>query len=220
MMNRALAAAMALMLAGNSAWAETIVVQVKTPDGTPMPGETVTFSVAAGNTLLDTGITDAAGKVTFIDNAFVGQNRCYLVAQKPNWVIGYTGSQPPIFGTYYGSNSVCSPAISLVHFYGQRLIGNGVRVVGGANGYVNPNRDETAKMIFVPAIPGDVTVNIYTSRGKLVASKTEAVIARVQNEIAWDGRSADGQIVASGIYIAHLSGAGISATKKFAVVRN
>lgn len=212
------------IFAAASASAETFTVALKKPDRTPLPGHTVTFYLVAPHTVLDAKTTDSAGNVSFTDNAFVGQNRCVTVANQQGFLFNTTHEVdwPPESSFSFQGNLSCSGGFGPnFYFWGQRNpLGPKVTVYGGANGFVNPDRNETASIAFIAFISEIVTVRIYTSRGKLVATKTKAVVPLLQSEIVWDARNSEGQLVSSGIYIAKISGSGLNSTKKIAVVRN
>lgn len=183
-----------------------------------MPGETATFYIDSPYTLLTSQTTDAAGNCTLTDLVAIGQYRCVEVV-KPGWTFSITNSEPYLYPDYPTSR-VCTGLHSNEYFFwGQRVGGTSVKVIGGARGYVNPNRNETATIVFAPPFSGLVTIKIYNARGNLVVTKTKFAIPKIQNTVEWDARNAEGQKVASGIYTAHVSGSQLNYTIKIAVVR-
>jgi hypothetical protein len=204
--------------------AETFSIQLKTQERTPMVGETLELYLVAPFTAIAVAVTDAGGNVTFTDNVFVGQNRCHLIRAKTGWSFKGTGINDvaPILGSSGNSSPFCVNNFDAMHyFWGERVVPDKINIIGGQRGYVNPDRNETAIIVVIPLLVADmVTVKIYTSRGKLVATKVKMMLPNIKNEIVWDARNSDGRMVSSGIYIAHVSGAGINTTRKIAIVRN
>lgn len=87
---------------------------------------------------------------------------------------------------------------------------------GEIRAYPNPLRPSTGQvfMTFGNLLTG-VHVKIFTLRGELVREFTEDGTGSV----LWDGRNANGQSVASGIYFVRIDGAGVDKTLKVAVQR-
>lgn len=197
------------ILLSADASADFVTVRLQTSEGVPIAGHTVTMYLESTNEVITTQITDAAGDCTLTDNVFgSGHNRCIGIAPKPGYVFSINGAMPVCRG---GWNSV-----NFTYLAYRANIGSAA-VVGGANGYVNPSRGETAKIIVTPGERGNLEVNIYTARGRLVVSKSRFAEVRVQNVIEWDGRNAAGQIVPSGIYTAQITGA-LTMRVKIAIV--
>lgn len=94
-----------------------------------------------------------------------------------------------------------------------------VKIQGGEKGYVNPGKGEDAKIILEPEESGRVTIRIYTLRGRLVWEETVEVSGGVRDIVTWACKNAEDEMVASGIYLVHIKGAGIDVTKKIAVVK-
>lgn len=65
---------------------------------------------------------------------------------------------------------------------------------------------------------GVIQVDLYDRLGRHVKHFERNVMPGSYAEL-WDGRSDDGLLVASGIYVAHFRGKGLSRTVKFAVVK-
>ncbi|OQA91651.1 MAG: Subtilase family protein [Elusimicrobia bacterium ADurb.Bin231] len=93
------------------------------------------------------------------------------------------------------------------------------KILGGAKGYVNPIHGEEAKIIFFSPTSGTVNIKIYTLNGQLVWEKKELVLPDQQNTVAWACRNIDGNVVASGIYLVHIKGAGMDIKKKIAILK-
>ncbi len=108
---------------------------------------------------------------------------------------------------------------------GQNFIGQEVALVkvwGGERGYINPTKNEVAKILFTPAIAGEVNIKIYTLSGELVWEKAKVFVAGQEGEsqiIEWNCRNENNEEVASGIYLVYIKGIGIDAKKKIAVLK-
>ena len=94
-----------------------------------------------------------------------------------------------------------------------------VRVVGGDEGYVDPESGEVATVIITPRIPGSVRLTVYTLRGETLYHAREDVEAEEDNILEWDCRTDSGELVAPGVYVLKIDGAGMSEMNKVAVVR-
>jgi hypothetical protein len=71
-----------------------------------------------------------------------------------------------------------------------------------------------------PVASGRVWVRIYNLAGELVQPLFEGeAVAGASFAQAWDGRNAEGQWVASGVYFVSVKGAGIRSIKKVIVLR-
>ncbi len=98
-------------------------------------------------------------------------------------------------------------------------LGGSVKVVGGQSGYVDPARGEKATVIVLPRVPGSVLITVYTLRGETVFEARHPVEADEENTFEWDCTNRDGQAVAPGVYVLRVDGAGMTETRKIAVVR-
>ena len=94
-----------------------------------------------------------------------------------------------------------------------------VKIQGGERGYVNPAKNEYAKIIFEPEESGRVTIRIYTLRGRLVWKEEVSVNAGVRDDVSWACENVSGERVASGTYLVHIKGAGIDVKKKIVVIK-
>ena len=92
-------------------------------------------------------------------------------------------------------------------------------VTGGAAGYVNPSKGESALIGVLPSQSGAVTVKIYSLAGNLVKESTVQGTAGQNTIVPWNGKNPDGEAVASGIYLIHVRGGGIDQVKKAAVIK-
>ena len=73
----------------------------------------------------------------------------------------------------------------------------------GAN-YPNPFNPATTIPLAVPAGTGDVNLTIYNVLGQPVRQVWNGPLAAGEHRLAWDGRDAQGQPVAAGVYLVRL----------------
>ena len=92
-----------------------------------------------------------------------------------------------------------------------------VKIQGGSNGYVNPDKGETLKIFFKASESGVVKVKIYTLRGRLVWEESKDV--EESSFIEWDCKNSESEVISSGVYIVFVKGPGIDSTKKAAIIR-
>jgi len=94
-----------------------------------------------------------------------------------------------------------------------------IEVRAGDQGYVEPEAGKNAAIRFRPSGSGKVEFNIYTLSGSLVYTTTLDSVGTAQQTVTWDGRTNAGELVASGIYLIHITGPGIDERKKIAVIK-
>ena len=92
-----------------------------------------------------------------------------------------------------------------------------VRIGGSQDGYFNPLLGQ-AQIAFRLKTAGVVKVRVYGLRGQLVWEDSVSGTANETKTRLWDGRDKSGASVASGVYIVQVTGGGIDARKKLAVV--
>lgn len=142
-----------------------------------------------------------------------------------NWLLPETCQVTPYkSGWKFEPQNICySPLVSTRT--GQDFIGQEVALVkiqGGEKGYINPAKNEVAKILFTPTIAGEVNIKIYTLRGELVWEESKVIIVGQEGEaqiIEWNCRNSNNEEVASGIYLVYIKGTGIDAKKKIAVLK-
>ena len=100
-----------------------------------------------------------------------------------------------------------------------KVTGGEVEVRGEQNGYINPMRGEKLTVYLRPVAAGRVSVKIFNLLGELLLEKSEEVLSGVDSYIKWAGVNKGGEIVASGIYLLYVKGAGFNVKKKIAVVK-
>ena len=93
-----------------------------------------------------------------------------------------------------------------------------IRIQGGEEGYVNPNKGEGLTIHFDAAHAGTVKVKIYTLRGQLVWEKNKETDGE-EDFILGDCKNTEGTVVASGVYVLYIDGPGIKNVRKAAILK-
>ena len=94
-----------------------------------------------------------------------------------------------------------------------------IKVQGGENGAIKPRHGEQAQIMITAEGSGQVAVKVYTMRGELVWETSVEVQPGIRETVLWSCRNAVQEVVASGIYLVHIQGAGLDEKKKIAVVK-
>jgi hypothetical protein len=132
------------------------------------------------------------------------------------YVAGYTeGTFPDNKNTGYADIFIISFKINGLVICEQE----GVTVLGGAKGFIEPGKDEKLYVMLCPVQNGNVEMEIHTLTGQLVWKDAAAARERSQELLSWDGRDRDGKVVAPGMYQLTIKGAGIQVQEKIAVVQ-
>ena len=88
------------------------------------------------------------------------------------------------------------------------------------NNIFNPARGEKTTVRCAVQSAGHVTIKLYTLSGTLVSTLFDGDLqARTEKSVDWFGDNVAGNRVASGIYLVHMTGPGISKTQKIVVVK-
>lgn len=82
----------------------------------------------------------------------------------------------------------------------------------------HPNEGQPLQLKFDAPAEGDINIDLFNRLGQRVRSITRSVQPGSYTEL-WDGRSDQGLLVASGIYVAQFRGKGLYKTVKFAVIK-
>jgi hypothetical protein len=90
-----------------------------------------------------------------------------------------------------------------------------VRLIGS---HANPFTDMTHILYSIPA-PTDVRLRIYDVSGRMVRVLVSGHVPAGYHSAVWDGRSRTGDRVASGVYLVHLTAAGVRRTAKAVLER-
>ncbi len=84
----------------------------------------------------------------------------------------------------------------------------------------DPSQGQSTTIEFSVNKGGPTLVKIYTLQGKLIKTVYDNLVAGgSQYSAQWDGRNDNGEMVGSGIYIAHIVGPNFSKKQKIAVIR-
>ncbi|OGS20245.1 MAG: hypothetical protein A2252_00700 [Elusimicrobia bacterium RIFOXYA2_FULL_39_19] len=165
-----------------------------------MVGVTLTLSGAAGATVT----TDADG-----DYSFTGlSSGTYTVTPVKT---GYSFSPSKIVYTITTSSNTTA------NF--RVLPAGAVTTFKLYNNEMNPRKDQSVTIMFKTTSPGNVKVEVYDTRGTHVKTIIdEEKNADLYNE-QWDGKTSDGTVLPSGIYLIHIEAPGISETKKVCIIK-
>ena len=221
---RWLVPAIFLVFAGPVA-AETFTVCFQDSESKPLSQFGVTLALASDlSNVIGSGASDATGCVSIVDGAHVGVERCLTGIRRPGWSFVCSGGWscigcPTPHPVTYPDVCMTSDAGSAFVCTGDRANTSVVTVFGGAKGYVNPNAGESATIVVRPRASGRITIKISTLRGKPVATLEKDVFAGKQNNLTWDCRNSNNELVGSGIYVAHAYGANTNERVRIAVVR-
>ena len=195
----------------------SVTCNVRNAGNSDPTGQIFTFYIKNPYTLIATAAADGAGNVTFDDTISQGQLRCIEVTPQPrNTYINNSGQYP--------GERVCANSFGAANFIGSFFGSFGAAapatIFGGANGYVNPDLNETFNIVLIPPEAGEVTVRFYTLRGRLIATRVKTASPSIGTTIEWDCKDSSQKIVSTGAYLVHVSGAGINYKTKIAIVRN
>jgi len=94
-----------------------------------------------------------------------------------------------------------------------------VRISGGSDIYINPGRGEKADISVCPTENGAVSVRVFSTGGRLLWETHRDASAGSVLNIEWSGTNSGGQMLASGVYIVVVRGAGIDTRRKICIVR-
>ena len=96
---------------------------------------------------------------------------------------------------------------------------NGVKIIGGPKGYINPVKGESARILITAGSSGTVDIRAYTIMGEKVWEDDVDVAENITSVVSWNCVNENNSRVASGVYLFNFSGAGFSETHKVAVVK-
>jgi len=84
---------------------------------------------------------------------------------------------------------------------------------------INPLQGEKATLRVEIARAGRVVIRVFTSDGVPVTTLADAEVSSGVHTWEWSGVNSQGEVVASGIYMVHVTGPDLTATQKVAVVK-
>lgn len=186
-------------------------------DMNPIPGaNTVDANYLAIPMNLSVSNNTLSGEVT-IQNGFsaLGYNLVYLqIFGKLRSNEAYGDAPDPDYRENYGvvSLGISNPIVT------KSVSGQEVFI---KDSVFNPITGGKLKMEIVPKSDGNIKVQVFTIDGLLVKTiKDGNVQNNITQVIEWDGRNGGGNIVASGVYLLRVDGAGIDRKlKKIVVVK-
>src|SRR5262249_28351120 len=114
------------------------------------------------------------------------------------------GTQRNLRKSYAAMQSLWNPAAAATTSASKSFFADTVR------NYPNPFRlgAATTKFVVLANEPGTVDLRIYDAGGQFVTSFKADVIPPARQEIIWDGRNSQGELVSSGLYIVQIHGQG------------
>ncbi len=121
-------------------------------------------------------------------------------ASRREWVLSWT--HPPYPIDQYDVR-VASSCISASHQFKVDVASSGFSL-RNALAFPNPFDDDLGTYFsfsLVSGAPADVQIRVYTVSGRLLLTRTERGLLPGYHQIAWDGRDAEGDKLANGIYI-------------------
>ena len=92
----------------------------------------------------------------------------------------------------------------------------GPRLLGNAPNPFNPS---TRIRFELPAGGANARVSIHDASGRLVRKLADGFLPGGSGDVAWDGRDADGQAVAAGVYVCRLVSAGVAQARTLVLVK-
>jgi Zn-dependent metalloprotease len=87
------------------------------------------------------------------------------------------------------------------------------------NNLFNPQIGQKTTIKYGVSGPGNLSLKIYTSTGRLVFTLYNGPVTAGMGSIDWNGRNSSGNVVASGIYVVRAVGPGLNTTQKIAVIK-
>ncbi len=132
------------------------------------------------------------------------------------YVAGYTD------GTFAGNKNAGYTDMFIISFKINGLVlceKDGITILGGAKGFLEPAKEEKLYIMMFPDKDGQVTMEIRSLTGQLSWKNVIIAKEKVQEMVSWDGRDQDRKIVPPGMYQLQIKGPGIDVQEKIAVVQ-
>ncbi|MDD5492671.1 MAG: SBBP repeat-containing protein [bacterium] len=132
------------------------------------------------------------------------------------YLAGYTE------GTFEGNKNAGYADMFIVSFKINGLVlyeQEGITVLGGAKGFIEPTKDEKLYIMMNSDKGGQVETEIRSLTGQLVWKNVVMTKEKAQGLISWDGHDQNGKIVDPGMYQLSIKGTGLEVLEKIAIVR-
>jgi hypothetical protein len=110
-----------------------------------------------------------------------------------------------------GNTALCDPVV-------QQLSASAPMAFELESSYPNPSPGHTA-IEFRVAEPGPVTIEVFDITGRRVATLVDRRMTPGTYEVTWDGRTASGQRLASGVYLYRMKARDFTATRRMTIVK-
>ncbi len=123
-----------------------------------------------------------------------------------------------VAGEVFSDEALISVKIHMASSGGFQVSEGEVKVQGGADGYINPARQEEAILFFHSAQAGSARWTIYNRMGQEVYSASKDAQGGTTDNLRWNGRDSAGSRVSPGLYIFTMSAPGIRKTGKLIVI--
>jgi hypothetical protein len=120
------------------------------------------------------------------------------------WVLSWSHAPFPI--GLYGVELFVDGVSSAVHSY-QVTVGAGQLRLVNTMMFPNPFEDDLGTWFsfdLQSGSPADVLIRVFTASGRLVYRRSERQLAPGYHQLAWDGRDAEGEKLANGVYFYRL----------------
>ncbi|MDD5259661.1 MAG: SBBP repeat-containing protein [bacterium] len=132
------------------------------------------------------------------------------------YVAGYTE------GTFAGNNNAGYADMFIISFKVNGLVlceKDGITILGGAKGFIEPAKEEKLYIMMFPDKDGKVDMAIRSLAGQLIWNNVVMAKEKSQEMIIWDGRDLEGKTVPPGMYQLQIKGTDIDVQEKIAVVQ-
>jgi hypothetical protein len=177
-------------------------------EGTPInDGDPVAPSANLSLLVISPTPVHPASDLTLTLNGIAQPFDTVMVAGDPTgrqWVLSWT--HPPYPIDNYTLRLTTSGGAECDHLF-KVQIGGGELQLENALAFPNPF-DEDPGTVFsflaVSGAPVNVQLRIYTLTGRLIYSRTERQLFPGYHQLAWNGRDAEGETIANGIYVYRL----------------
>src|SRR3989339_494095 len=94
------------------------------------------------------------------------------------------------------------------------------KIIGGKEGYVNPNNGEVANFIYKTLEVGTIIFKVYNLKSEMVKTVSSIATGPTQfDSFDFNCKNEDGNVLSSGIYIVKAEGPGLSIVKKLAIIK-